>query len=132
MITCPSETRLISNFLKIKGMIYPQNLLNQTYGCWLITPNQKTLSIETNIFLSTGNYKSASGQLKNDFANGAMLITINRVINDVILKKNFLENKETLTSQGNKFHRKHTKIEHAFPKYISQRTVHYLKVLYLF
>ena len=87
MINCPSETRLISNFLKIKGMIYPQNLLNQTYGCWLITPNQKTLSIETNIFLSTGNYKSASGQLKNDFANGAMLITINRVINDVIQKK---------------------------------------------
>ena len=72
-------------------MIYPQNLLNQTYGCQLITPNQKTLCIETNIFLSTGNYKSVSGQLKNNFANGAMLITINRVANDVILKNIFLK-----------------------------------------
>ena len=34
-----------------------------------------------------GNYKSASEQLKNNFVNGAMLITINRVFNDVILKK---------------------------------------------
>ena len=43
------------------------------------------------------NYKSASGQLKNNFANGAMLITINRVTNDVILKKIFPKNRETLT-----------------------------------
>ena len=55
-------------------MIYLKNLLNQTYGYWLITPNQKPLCIETNIFLTAGNYKSASGKLKNDSVNGAMLI----------------------------------------------------------
>ena len=47
-----------------------------------------------------GNYKSASEQLKNNFVNGAMLIAINRVFNDVILKKEKknLRNKETFTS----------------------------------
>ena len=88
----------ISKFLKITRVIYPENLPNRICGYWLITPNQKTLCIETNTFLTAGNYKSGSGQLKNNSVNGAMLITINRVINDVILKKNFLENKETLTS----------------------------------
>ena len=37
-------------FLKITRVIYPQNRPNQTCSYWLITPNQKTLCIETNIF----------------------------------------------------------------------------------
>ena len=41
-INCPSA------FLKI--LVYPKNRPNQTYGYWLITPNQETLCIETNIF----------------------------------------------------------------------------------
>ena len=69
----------------------------------------KTLCIEINTFLAVGNYKSASRKLKNNFVNGAMLITINCVINDVILKKNFLRIKETHTSSVNQFHRKYIK-----------------------
>ena len=105
----------ISRFSKIARLIYPKNIPNQTSGCWLITPYRKTLCIETNTFLTAGNYKSASGELKNNSltagnyksaseelknnsVNGAMLITINRVINNVILKTFFLKNKETLTS----------------------------------
>ena len=105
----------ISRFSKIARLIYPKNIANQTSGCWLITPYRKTLCIETNPFLTVGNYKSASGELKNNSltagnyksasedlknnsVNGAMLITINRVINNVILKTFFLKNKETLTS----------------------------------
>ena len=60
---------------------------------WIIRPNQKTVCIETNIFVTAVNYKSASGQLKNNSDYGAMLITINRVINDAIL-----ENKENKVS----------------------------------
>ena len=86
----------ISKFSKITRVIYPKNLPNQTSGYWLITQNQKTLCIETNIFLTAGNYRSASGQLNNNSVNGAMLITINRVINDVILKKRILEVKNPL------------------------------------
>ena len=33
--------------------------------------------------LAAGNYKSTSGQLQNNSVNGAMLITINRVINTI-------------------------------------------------
>ena len=50
-----SKTRAISKFLKTTRVIYPQNFLNQTCGCWSITPNQKILFIETNKFLSAGN-----------------------------------------------------------------------------
>ena len=46
---CPSKTK-ISKFLKITRVIYPKNHPNQTSGYWLITPNQQTLCIETNIF----------------------------------------------------------------------------------
>ena len=44
---------------------------------WLLVSdnNPKTLYIETNV-----NYKSTSGQLQNNSVNGAMLITINRLI----------------------------------------------------
>ena len=38
------------SFQKITRMIYPKNRPNQTCGYWLITPNQQTLCIETNIF----------------------------------------------------------------------------------
>ena len=68
--------------LKIARVIYPKNFPNQTCSHWLITPNQKALCIETN---RSDNYRSLSRQLKKNFVNGAMLITINRVINDVIL-----------------------------------------------
>ena len=76
---------------------YPKNLPNQTCGYWLITPNQKTLCIKSNIFLTAGNYESVSGQLKNNSVNRAMLITINYVINDVIRnKKKILKIKKPL------------------------------------
>ena len=88
----------ILKFSKITRVIYPKNLPNQTCSYWLITQNKKTLCIETNIFSTAGNYRSASGQLNNNSVNGAVLITINSVMNDVILKKKFLRNKESLTS----------------------------------
>ena len=37
-------------FSKITRVIYPKNRLNQTRDYWLITLNQQTLYIETNIF----------------------------------------------------------------------------------
>ena len=70
-------------------MIYPKNCSNQTCNYWLITPNQQTLYVETNI-LTAGNYKLASrqlensGQIQNSTINGAMLIATNRVIIQVI------------------------------------------------
>ena len=45
-----NKTRAISKFSKIMRVIYPKNCPNQTCGYWLITPNQQTLRIETNIF----------------------------------------------------------------------------------
>ena len=38
------------NFEKIMSVIYPKNRPNQACDYWLITPNQETLCIETNIF----------------------------------------------------------------------------------
>ena len=35
---------------KIKMVIYPKYFPCQTYGYWLITPNQKTLCFKTNVF----------------------------------------------------------------------------------
>ena len=85
-----------SNFkifnLKITRVTYPRNLPNQTYRCWLIIPNQKTLCIETNIFLSAGNYKSASGQLKSNVDYDQ---PCDKRRNS---QKQFLKNKENLTS----------------------------------
>ena len=46
---CPSKTRAISRFSKILKVIYPKNRQNQTCGYWLITQNQQTVFIETNI-----------------------------------------------------------------------------------
>ena len=46
----PSETRAISKFSNITSVTYPKNCLNQTCDYWLITPNQQTFCIETNIF----------------------------------------------------------------------------------
>ena len=45
-----SEMWAVSKFSKIKRVIYPKNYLNQICGYWLITPNQKTLFLKTNIF----------------------------------------------------------------------------------
>ena len=59
-------------FSKITRVIYPKNNLNQTCDYWLITPNQETLCIKTSIFNSQ--------QLQNNTVNGAVSITINRVI----------------------------------------------------
>ena len=38
------------NFSKITRVIYPKKNLNLTCDYWLITPNQQTVCIETNIF----------------------------------------------------------------------------------
>ena len=72
-------------------VIYPKNGLNQTCDYWLITPNQQTLCVETDIYLLTvGNYKSASWQLENSWqlqnntVNSAMLKTSNCVINQIM------------------------------------------------
>ena len=66
ILNCPPKTRAISKFSKITRVIYPQNCQNQTCGYWLITPNQQTLCMETNIFKQwaitnqwAGNYKTA-------------------------------------------------------------------------
>ena len=40
----------ISKFSKITRVIYPENHPYQTSDYWLITPNQQTLCIRTNIF----------------------------------------------------------------------------------
>ena len=62
----PSKTRTISIFSKTTRVICPQNYPNQTCDCWLITPNQQKLCIETNIFEQrairnqwAGSYKTA-------------------------------------------------------------------------
>ena len=77
--------RAISDFSKFMRAIYPKNRPIQTCDYWLITPNQQTLCIETNL-LTVGNYKSASGKLQN--VNGAMSISINSVIISKILNTN--------------------------------------------
>ena len=41
---------LFRQILKITRVIYTKNCPNQTCDYWLITPNQQTLCIETNIF----------------------------------------------------------------------------------
>ena len=82
---CIFEILKFQKFSKTKRVIYPQSHPNQTCDYWLITPNQQTLFIET--ILTVSNYKSASeqlqnsGQLQNNTVNGAMSITLNRVIN---------------------------------------------------
>ena len=79
-INCPSAfwkilklhsfSRAISKFSKITRVIYSKNPPNETYGYWLITPNQQTVCFE--------NYKilQNSGQLQGNSVYGAMLITI--------------------------------------------------------
>ena len=44
---CIFENFEILKFLKITLVIYLKIQPNQTYGYWLITPNQQTLCIET-------------------------------------------------------------------------------------
>ena len=51
-INCLSKSRTISNFSKITRVLYPKNWPKQTGDYWLITPNQQTLCIGTNIFNS--------------------------------------------------------------------------------
>ena len=53
-------------------MIHLKNHPNQTCDYWLITPDQDTLCIDTNIF--------SSGQLQNNTVDEAMSILITRVI----------------------------------------------------
>ena len=83
--------REISKFSKITRMIYPKSCPNQTCEYWLITPNQQTLYIETNIFQQqvitdqrASNYKTAS-QVGTNSVNDAKLVKINRVINHVMI-----------------------------------------------
>ena len=58
--------RAISNFSKMRSVIYPKNRPKQTCDSWLITTNQQTLHIGTSIFelretrnQRDGNYKTA-------------------------------------------------------------------------
>ena len=68
--------RVISKFSKITEVIYPKTCPNQPCDYWLITTNQQTVRIETNVFNSE--------QLQNNTFNGAMSITINRVVTGII------------------------------------------------
>ena len=49
---------------------------------WLLVNHakQKATLYWKEYILTAGNYKSASGQLQNNYGNGAMSIAINRVI----------------------------------------------------
>ena len=49
-INCPSAFLKSRKFSKITRGIYPKNCPSKTCDYWLITPNQQTLCIETNIF----------------------------------------------------------------------------------
>ena len=51
---CQGKTRAISKFSKTMRVIYPKSRPNQICDYWLITPNQQTLCIETNIFFNSG------------------------------------------------------------------------------
>ena len=74
----------ISKFSKITRVIYPQNCPNQTCGYWLITPNQQTLCIQTNIFQQRakadqrmGNYKtSCNCQITSFIINNRVIIVL--------------------------------------------------------
>ena len=85
----PSTPRSISKFSKTTRVIYHKNFPSQTCEYWLITTNKQALCNETNIFLTVGNYKSASEQLQNrrqlenNTVKAAMLIKINHVITEV-------------------------------------------------
>ena len=69
-------------------VIYPKSCPNQTCDYRLITPNQQTLCIETNIFFNSGQLPASEGSITkqrviiDNTVNGAMSITINRVINN--------------------------------------------------
>ena len=73
------KRRVISKFSKIPRVIYPRNLPNQTCLLFNHTKPTNTLYWNWNL-LTAGNYKSASGQLQNNSVNGAVLITVIRVI----------------------------------------------------
>ena len=83
------ENSEIPKFSKITSVTYPKNYWNQTCSYWLITPNQKTLW-KNLISFNSGQLQLASGQLENscwlqhNTINGAMSVTINCVINQVI------------------------------------------------
>ena len=82
---CLGKKRANSKISKIIKVIYIKYFPNRICDYWLITPNQQTLCIETNIyFLTLGNYKSMSVQLQNNTVNCAMWITTNCVTNQVI------------------------------------------------
>ena len=49
ILNCPRKTRAILTFSKIKRVIHPKNRPKQTCDYSLITPNQQTLCIETDI-----------------------------------------------------------------------------------
>ena len=86
-ISCPSVFLKILKILqKSRGLFIPKITSTKHVINWLITRNQQTLRIETNIFFTGGNYKSMSGQLQNNFVKCAMTITINRVlINKIVI-----------------------------------------------
>ena len=61
---------------------FSSNMNFETCDYWLITSNQQTLCIETNVFNSRK--LQNRGQLQINICNGAMLITINLGINEMI------------------------------------------------
>ena len=76
------------NFQKSRGVIYPQNRPNQTWDYWLITLNQQTLFVLKLIYFNGEQLQirkraiTKQWRLQNNSINGAMSITINRVINE--------------------------------------------------
>ena len=108
-------------------MIYLKNHLNQTYDYWLITQNQPTLYIELISF--------NTGQLQNNTVNGAMSITISRVIMTVnchdfeITKDTFdsieieLMDFDTTSLFGNFKNCFHEKLSYIIQSYIRNKTI---------
>ena len=91
---CPSKMRAISKFSKIMRLLNPpKNRPSQICDNWSITPNQQTLSTETNV-LKVDNYKSVGRQLQNNTVNGGMSITVNHATK--VSEYSFKQNKNTL------------------------------------
>ena len=83
-----SKTRPISKFSKITMVIYPKNCSNQSCDYWFITPNQhfalKLISFNSSQLQISEREIRKQLWLQNNTVKGAMSITTNCVINQVI------------------------------------------------
>ena len=75
---------IFENFQKSRGWFIPKNRPNQTCDYWLITPKKRFVLK----LISFNSGQIQIRQLQNNTINGAMSITINRVI--IWEKKGFL------------------------------------------